>query len=77
MTVPNADEPAHHPSAITAVDPNWRLHLLALFGVLILTCFLYAPRLKDFFLSDDFSLLWTCVRAEGFFANNVKRQAIR
>ncbi len=70
MTVPNPDESVHLPSAVPDANPNRRLRLLTSLGVLILTCILYAPRLKDFFLSDDFSLLWTCIRPDGFFANN-------
>jgi hypothetical protein len=39
-------------------------------AVLFLTIALYAPRLRDFFLSDDFGLLWACWRPGSLFVNN-------
>jgi hypothetical protein len=39
-------------------------------AAVLLTVLLYAPRLRDFFLSDDFGLLWACWRPDGLFANN-------
>lgn len=42
----------------------------ALVSIILLTIALYWPRMHDFFLSDDFGLLWGYARPGGLFVNN-------
>jgi len=67
MTEPNPQ--GQFPSSIDRPIPPW-LKAVALLAFLLLSIILYAPRLKDFFLSDDFGLLWACWRPGGLFLNN-------
>lgn len=70
MTVHPDNETLQSAPDASSDDSLRRTHFFALAAALLFSFVLYSPRLRDFFLSDDFGFLWACVRPEGFFANS-------